>query len=182
MYLANLMKFIETELSGAYVIEIEKREDERGFFARAYCEHEFKDNGLNTKYVQSNISYNDKLGTLRGMHLQKAPHGEIKLVRCIKGAIYDVILDLRKTSATFKQWRAFELTQENHQTLYIPDGFAHGFITLEDNVEVFYQHSTFYAPNADASVRWDDPAFDIKWPEMEKIIISDKDKNFSNFG
>ncbi len=176
------MKFIETSLKGAYVIELEKINDERGFFARQYCEKEFKENGLNTKYVQFNISYNKKKGTLRGMHRQKQPHAEIKLVSCIKGAIYDVILDLRETSDTFKQWCSFELTQENHRTIYVPEGFAHGFVTLEDDVEVFYQHSTFYAPMADGSVRWNDPDFNIIWPEMDKIIISDKDKYLADFG
>ncbi len=172
------MIFLKTPLEGAFVIEIEKKTDERGFFARSFCINEFEKQGLNTKYVQSNISFNLKAGTLRGMHRQVAPFSEVKLVRCVRGRIFDVIIDLREASKTFKQWFAVELTQDNRKTLYIPEGFAHGFLTLEDNVEVFYQHSEYYTPGAEGGVKWDDPAFGIEWPSMAHYTISSKDQNW----
>ncbi len=170
------MVFLETNLEGAFVIEIEKKLDDRGFFARSFCMTEFDKQGLNTEYVQSNISFNLKAGTLRGMHRQVAPFSEVKLVRCVRGRIFDVIIDLREKSRTFKQWFSIELTQDNRKTLYIPEGFAHGFLTLEDNAEVFYQHSKYYTPDAEGGVRWDDPAFGIEWPSMDHYTISEKDQ------
>src|SRR6266487_3389064 len=159
------MIFIETTLKGAFIIEPERLEDERGFFARSFCRKEFEDHGLNPNLVQCSISFNKKKGTLRGMHYQISPHAEAKLVRCTMGAIYDVIIDLRPHLPTFKQWIAVELTAENRQMLYIPEGFAHGFQTLTDNTEVYYQMSQFYYPEYSRGVRWDDPAFGIVWPE-----------------
>lgn len=174
------MIFTETKLKGAFLIDIEPREDERGFFARSWCEDEFAKYGLNTRVVQCNISFNKKRGTLRGMHYQSEPFPEAKLARCTAGAIYDVILDLRPNSPTFKQWVSVELTAENRRALYIPEGFAHGFQTLEDNTEVFYQMGEFYHPECARGVRWDDPAFGIEWP-IEEVIISNNDASYPNF-
>ena len=171
------MKFIETKLKGAFIIEPERKEDERGFFARTFCQDEFSDHRLNPKIVQCNISFNKKKGTLRGMHYQVAPYEEAKLVRCTKGAIYDVVIDLRPGSITFKQWLALDLTTENCRMFYIPEGFAHGFQVLEDDSEVFYQMSESYHPKCAMGIKWDDPAFGIKWP-IDKIIISDKDNSY----
>jgi dTDP-4-dehydrorhamnose 3,5-epimerase len=164
------MVFTETKLKGAFLLEPEFLRDERGFFARTYCRHEFEACGLTTVFVQDNISFNHKRGTLRGMHYQVEPHAEAKLVRCTMGAIYDVILDLRPDSATFKQWLAVELTAENRRMLFIPEGLAHGFQTLADNTEVYYQMSEFYHPESARGVRWDDPNFAIRWPIAHKII------------
>ena len=175
------MKFSETPLKGAFVIAIEPLEDERGMFARTWCEKEFREHGLSTEIRQCNISRNRRRGTLRGMHFQRAPHGEIKLVRCTRGAIHDVIIDLRPGSPTFRQSFAIRLTEQNHTMLYIPEGFAHGFQTLEDHTEVFYQMSTFYHPEAAAGVRWNDPAFGIQWPPVEERIISEKDARLPDF-
>jgi dTDP-4-dehydrorhamnose 3,5-epimerase len=169
------MIFTELQLKGAYLIEPERLEDERGFFARTWCEGEFEARGLNAKLVQCSISFNKKRGTLRGMHYQIAPHEEIKLVRCTMGAIYDVIIDLRESSETFKQWVAVELTAENRWMLYIPKGFAHGFQTLTDDTEVFYQMSEFYYPECARGVRWDDPCFGITWA-LKPSSISPKDR------
>jgi dTDP-4-dehydrorhamnose 3,5-epimerase len=174
------MKFFATRLPGAYVIEPERIEDERGFFARSFCIEEFSQKGLNLHLVQCNVSFNKKKGTLRGMHYQKDPHGEVKLVRCTLGSIYDVIVDLRMDSPTYKQWAAIELSSQNRKMLYIPEGFAHGFQTLEEGSEVFYQMSTFYAPAAAMGVRWNDPAFNIQWPEDVRTI-SLKDQQYTNF-
>ncbi len=175
------MIFAETVLKGAYIIDSEMKEDERGFFARSFCMKEFERHGLNPHVAQCNISFNRKKGTLRGMHYQIAPHEEDKLVRCTRGSIYDVIIDLRRHSATFKQWLAVELTAINYRMLYIPEGFAHGFQTLEDNTEVFYQMFELYYPEYARGVRWDDQAFGIKWPLM-KPIMSEKDKSYPLFG
>jgi len=172
------MIFTETKLKGAFMIDIEPREDERGFFARSWCEDEFQKHGLNPRLVQCNISFNKKRGTLRGMHYQIAPFAEAKVVRCTMGAMYDVIIDLRPNSATFKQWLGMELTAENHRALYIPVDFAHGFQTLSDNTEVFYQMTEFFHPECAGGVRWDDPAFGIIWP-ISDGIISEKDSSFS---
>lgn len=174
------MLFEKTKLTGALIVDIEPLTDERGFFARTWCQEEFGAQGLNTRWVQCNISFNKKKGTLRGMHYQIAPHQEIKLVRCMKGAIYDVIVDLRPSSATFRQWIAVELTADNRRALYIPEGFAHGFQTLVDESEVFYQMSAFYAPQCARGVRWDDWAFNITWPEDARII-ADKDQQYADF-
>lgn len=171
------MIFTETKLKGAYIIELKPMADERGFFARSWCQQEFEAHGLNPNLVQCNISFNKKKGILRGMHYQVAPHEEAKLVRCTKGAIYDVIIDLRPDSSTIKQWIAVELTAENYKMLYIPEGIAHGFQSLADNTEVFYQMSAFYYPECARGVRWDDPAFKIEWPENERII-SEKDLQY----
>lgn len=175
------MKFIETKLKGAFIIEPEKIEDERGFFARSWCKNEFIQQGLNPNLVQCNISFNSKKGTLRGMHYQAKPYEEAKLVRCTMGAIYDVIVDIRSDSLSFKQWVAVDLTSENRRMLYIPEGIAHGFQTLVDNTEVFYQMSEFYYSELARGLRWDDPAFAIKWPECDRRIISQKDSNYENF-
>ncbi len=171
------MKFIETRLKGVYIIEPERLEDERGFFARTFCRKEFEAYGLNPGVVQCSISHNKHKGTIRGMHYQIAPMAETKLVRCTKGAIYDVIIDLRSGSPTYCQSLAEELDADNSRMVYIPEGFAHGFQTLEDNTEVFYQMSEFYSPEHARGVRWDDPAFGIGWP-ISIPIISEKDRNY----
>ena len=175
------MIFTETKLKGAYIIDIEPRADERGFFARSWCEDEFKQHGLNPRLVQCNISFNKKRGTLRGMHYQAAPYAEAKVVRCTLGAMYDVIIDLRSDSPTLRQWISVELTAENRRALYVPDDFAHGFQTLTDNTEVFYQMSEFYHPECARGIRWDDPTFGIKWI-YKTPIISDKDRFYFNYG
>ena len=172
--------FTETLLTGAYIIEIERLQDERGFFARSWCQREFKKQGLNTNLVQCSVSFNSKKGTLRGMHYQIKPYAETKLVRCTMGSIYDVILDLRQGSTTYGQHMGVLLSASNHRMLYIPEGFAHGFITLEDNSEVFYQMTEFYAPDAARSIRWDDPQFAIAWP-TEVQVISEKDRLIPDF-
>ena len=172
------MKFIETRLKGAFIIEPEKLKDERGFFARTFCQEEFKMHGLNPHFVQCSRSFNRKKGTLRGMHYQAPPHQEDKLVMCTKGAMYDVIIDLRSQSATCKQWIAVELTAENHKMIYVPKDFAHGFQTLENNTEVFYQISEFYYPERARGLKWDDPAFGIEWP-IRNPLLSDKDKSYT---
>lgn len=174
------MIFVETKLKGAFIVEPEKLEDERGFFARTFCQKEFEAHGLNPRLVQCSVSYNEKKGTLRGMHYQAFPYAEAKLVRCTRGAVYDVIVDLRYDSPTFKHWVAVELSAENHRMLYIPEGCAHGFQALEDNTEVVYQMSEFYHPESARGVRWDDPAFRITWP-IKDVIISIKDASFGAF-
>ncbi|MGH7380667.1 MAG: dTDP-4-dehydrorhamnose 3,5-epimerase [Candidatus Methylomirabilales bacterium] len=174
------MMFSETRLKNAFIIEPERREDERGFFARVWCQREFEEYGLNPNLVQCSISYNKKKGTLRGMHYQIKPHQEAKLARCTMGSIYDVIIDLRPESPTFMQHSAVVLSAENRKALYIPEGLGHGFQTLEDNTEVFYQMSEFYVPEAARGIRWDDPAFGITWPSGERII-SDRDRSYPGF-
>lgn len=175
------MIFNETRLPGAFVIEPVLIEDERGFFARTFCQHEFEAQGLDLCIAQCNISFNRKAGTVRGMHFQAAPHQETKVVRCTMGAIYDVIIDLRPESATFKHWLAVELSAQNRLMLYIPKGFAHGFQTLVNDTEVAYQMGTFYEPGAGRGVRWDDPAFQIEWP-LPLSLISEKDQSYRDFG
>lgn len=174
------MFFIETKLKGAYIIDINKIEDNRGFFARAWCQKEFEAHDLNPNLAQANVGFSHKRGTLRGMHYQKAPWAEVKVVRCTKGAIYDVIIDLRPDSLTHKQWIGLELTEENRRMLYAPEGFAHGYQTLTDNTEVYYHTTQFYAPEFAAGVRFDDSAFDIVWP-LSVAIISDQDKNWPDY-
>lgn len=174
------MKFIPLKIPDSYLIEPELKCDERGFFARTLCLEIFDKHRLNTQWEQCNVSFNAKKGTLRGMHFQKDPHPEIKIVRCTRGAIYDVVIDLRSSSPTFKQWEGYELTQENYRMLYIPGGCAHGFLTFEDNTEVFYHMSTSYVPECASGVRWDDPVFGIDWPGEAKII-SAKDQQFPDF-
>lgn len=174
------MLFKETILKGAYLIEPEKLEDERGFFARSFCVREFEKHGLNPRLVQCNISHNIKKGTLRGMHYQKAPYAEAKLVRCTRGAIYDVIVDLRPESPCFRMNVGMRLDESNRIMVYIPEGFAHGFITLEDDSEVFYQMSEFYSPQHAAGFRWNDPFFSLQWP-LEAVVISERDKTYPDF-
>ena len=174
------MIFKTTKLKGAYLIEIESKKDKRGFFARTFCQRDFKKQGLSFDIVQSSISYNKEKGTLRGMHYQITPYGEEKLVSCLRGAIYDVIIDLRKNSPTYYQWLAVELTSQNNRMLYIPKGFAHGFQTLVDNSEIFYQMSEYYNPDSSRGFRFDDPTIDISWP-TKLTVISQKDKELPLF-
>lgn len=174
------MRFTEINLKGAFFIEPEKLEDERGFFARTFCEEEFKTRGLNSRLIQCNISYSREKGTLRGMHYQVAPYEEAKLIRCTVGAIYDVIIDLRPDSPSFKKWVGIELTAKNHGLVYIPKGFAHGFQTLADDTEVFYQMSEIYAPEYAHGIRWNDPIFAVAWP-LQNPIISQRDSSFPYF-
>ena len=173
------MKFTETKLKGAYVIELEKLEDERGYFARAWCQQEFLKNGLDAALVQCNVSQNPRKGTLRGLHYQDPPHAETKIVRCTRGALYDVIVDLRPDSATFRQWIAAELTPDNGRMMYVPKGFAHGFQTLEENSMAFYQVSEFYARDCCRGARWNDPQLNITWP-LEIAVISPQDKGWGD--
>ena len=175
------MVFIETKLKGVYIIEPEKIEDERGFFARTFCCHEFEAHGLNPRIAQCSVSFNRGKGTLRGMHYQVAPYEETKLVRCTMGAIYDVAVDLRRDSPTFKQWVATELTAENRRMFYIPEGLAHGFQTLQDSSEVSYQMSVPYDPEGARGLRWNDGAFGISWP-LEPITISKRDRTWPLVG
>jgi len=170
------MNFMDTAVKDAFIIEIEKKTDDRGFFARTWCTNEFEAHGLKGDLVQSNLSFNKRKGTLRGLHYQIRPYEETKLVRCTKGAIYDVIVDLRPHSPTFRQWIGVELTEQNYRMLYVPEGFAHGFQTLEDNTEVVYHVSQCYVPNAEHGIRWDDPTFKIEWPMTEERTISSKDQ------
>lgn len=170
--------FKETKLKGAYVIEPEKFEDQRGFFARSFSQQEFADHGLHSHFVESGISFNDRKYTVRGMHWQVPPNAQAKLVRCTRGAIFDVMIDLRPDSPTYKQWFAQELTAQNRLMLYVPEGFAHGFQSLEDKTEMFYLLSAAYAPASERGVRWNDPAFAISWPETEDIIVNERDRTF----
>ena len=174
------MKFQETKLKGAFLVDPERREDERGFFGRVFCVEEFQAQGLETRLVQCSISFNCQKGTLRGMHFQASPFEEVRLVRCTMGVVYDVILDLRPGSSTFKQWQGIELNADNRRMVYIPRGFAHGFLTLADDSELFYQMSEYYHPEAVQGVRWNDPAFNIHWP-LPISLISDKDLNNKDF-
>ncbi|WP_017715483.1 dTDP-4-dehydrorhamnose 3,5-epimerase [Kamptonema formosum] len=174
------MRFIETKLRGAFIIEPEPIEDDRGFFARTWCRREFQAHGLNSQLVQCNISFNKKKGTLRGMHYQEPPHQEAKLVRCTRGEIYDVLLDLRPSSPTFKEWVPVVLSAESRRMLYVPEGLAHGFQTLEDSTEVFYQMSEFYVPECAKGVRWNDAAFNIEWPADQRIV-SARDRQYPDF-
>ncbi len=174
------MIFTETALKGAFVVEIKKLEDDRGFFGRSWCANEMKDHGLSANVCQANTSFSVKKGTLRGMHYQINPYQESKLVRCTRGSILDVIIDLRTDSPTFKQWIGVELTQDNYKMLYVPEDFAHGFITLEDNCEVTYLVTQFYTPGAERGIRWNDPFFNILWP-FHPAVISEKDKNHPDY-
>ncbi len=175
------MRFVPLPLQGSLVIEPEPFEDERGFFARTFCREEFAAHGLNPDLAQCSLSFNKQKGTLRGMHYQKKPHEESKLIRCTMGAIYDVIIDLRSESETFKRWVAVELSAVNRKMLYVPEGFAHGFLTLLGETEVFYQMSALFHPECAAGVRWDDPTFAILWPG-DVSIVSDRDCGYPNFG
>jgi dTDP-4-dehydrorhamnose 3,5-epimerase len=197
------MIFKETVLNGAYIIKLELIEDNRGFFARSFCQKEFALHGININIAQCNISFNAKRGTLRGMHYQVAPYEEAKIVSCSRGSIYDVIIDLRPDSSTYRKWIALELSavsseqsavsgepstlgpelstlSSHHKMFYVPKGFAHGFLTLEDNTEVFYHMSEFYTPGYGRGIRWNDPTFGIKWPKEVKVI-SDQDLAYPDF-
>jgi dTDP-4-dehydrorhamnose 3,5-epimerase len=175
------MRFSKTELEGAYVIDLTPIEDARGFFARAWCAREFGEHGLETRVAQANLSFNKQQGTIRGMHFQRSPHEEVKFVRCTRGALYDVIIDLRPESVTYRGWLGVELSAGNGRMLYVPRGFAHGFQTLVDDTETFYMVSEFYTPGAEGGVRWDDPAFSIGWPLGPPTQISDKDSSWPDF-
>ena len=175
------MIFTETPIEGAYLIDLEKRGDERGFFARAFCRDEFAALGLETDFVQINNSLSAAKGTLRGLHYQLPPAAEAKVVRCVRGALWDVILDLRQGSPTHGRWFGAGLSAENRRMVYAPRGTAHGFVTLEDDTEAIYLVSAFYAPQLERGVRWNDPAFAIQWP-VEPVVISDKDRDRADFG
>ena len=168
------MKYVETILPDVWIVELERHVVDRGFFARSWCEEEFRARGLNPRLAQCSVSFNSRRGTLRGLHYQAAPHAEAKLVRCTRGAVHDVVLDLRTESKSFKQWMTVELTEDNGRAVYIPEGCAHGFQTLTDNTEVLYQISEFFHPQSSRGVRWNDPAFGIVWP-MENPILSERD-------
>jgi dTDP-4-dehydrorhamnose 3,5-epimerase len=175
------MRFTPTKIAGAYLIEPERHLDERGFFARTWCQREFEEHGLDSALVQCNISFSPRCGTLRGMHFQKPPHAEVKLVRCTRGAIFDVILDVRAGSPTHLAWQGFDLTAENRSALYIPKGLAHGFLTLVNDCEVFYQMSQFFEASAASGLRWNDPAFGIAWPHPP-ALISARDAEYPLWG
>ena len=175
------MIFHTTKLQGAFTIEIEPIYDNRGFFSRVNCQREFAEYGLTTDFVQSNITFSLKKNTLRGMHYQIAPHKEIKLVRCTRGAIYDIIVDLRPESDTYLEWLATTLTADARNMVYIPGGFAHGYQTLEENTEVYYQVGQFYAAEYERGIRWNDPVLNITWPKADSLILSEKDKVWPDF-
>lgn len=174
------MLITETGLKGAFVIELAPFKDVRGFFARAWSDKEFDAFGLDARFVETNISFNEKKATLRGMHYQEPPYEQVKLVRCTRGSIYDVIIDLRPDSPTFKQWFALEMSAENHRMLYVPGEFAHGYLSLEDDTEVVYQTSSYYAPEHGRGVRWNDPAFNISWPG-DNLIMVERDREYPDF-
>ena len=176
------MIFRETKLRGSFIIELEAFGDERGFFALSWSKKEFAERGLESELAECNISFNNNKGTLRGMHYQESPHGQVKLVRCTRGGIFDVAIDLRPASPTFKQWVGVELTANNRLMFYIPKGFAHGFQTLESDSEVFYQMSAPYVPGSGRGVRWNDPAFGIEWPAREDVIFNKRDRTYPDFG
>jgi dTDP-4-dehydrorhamnose 3,5-epimerase len=171
------MRFTPTPLDGAFIIDVERRDDPRGFFARTYCEEEFAAHGITGRPVQSNVSFNAVRGTLRGMHFQRGGHAEAKLVRCTAGSIFDVIVDLREGSPTRLGWFGVELDSREHRALYVPEGFAHGFQTLADETEVFYQMFNFFQPGAGDGLRWDDPVLGIRWP-LDTVVISDNDRSY----
>ena len=175
------MIFTPTKLADAYLIDLKQLTDDRGFFARAWCQQEFAAHQLTSQVVQCNVSFNPRKGTLRGMHYQAAPYAEAKLIRCTMGALYDVIIDLRPDSLTYLQWLGVELTASNRSMLYVPEGFAHGYLTLTDDTEAFYQVSQFYHPQAEGGVRWNDPVFGITWPEVGQRIISTKDQHWPDY-
>ena len=174
------MKFTETPIGGVYVIDVEPVEDHRGFFARTFCEDEFRARGLETHFAQASIAFSARKGTLRGMHYQRDPWAEVKLVRCTRGGVYDAVIDLRPLSPTFRRNFAVELTADNRRLLYVPKGLAHGYQTLEDDTEISYQMSTPYHPEAAAGVRWNDPAFGVRWP-AEVTVIAERDAAYPDF-
>jgi dTDP-4-dehydrorhamnose 3,5-epimerase len=174
------MIFTETGLQGAWVIDLEKKPDERGFFARSFCQREFEERGLPGKFVQCNISNNRRKGTLRGMHFQAAPHAESKLIRCTRGAVYMVLLDLRRDSPTLRKWVSYELTQGNYRSLFVPEGFAVGLQTLADDSEIIYQMSEFFSPDSGRGVRYNDPAFGIEWP-LPVSVMAERDRSWPEY-
>jgi dTDP-4-dehydrorhamnose 3,5-epimerase len=174
------MIFNETSLAGVYLIDLEKRGDERGFFARAFCEREFAGHGFATRIVQANNSLSAQKGTLRGMHYQLSPKAETKFIRCIRGALHDVVIDIRSDSTTFGHSYGADLTAKNRRMMYVPKGFAHGFITLADDTEAFYLVDEFYSPECERGIRWNDPKFGIQWP-AQPVVISEKDQNYRDF-
>jgi dTDP-4-dehydrorhamnose 3,5-epimerase len=176
----SAMRFEATPLAGAWIIDLEPHADERGFFARTFCAREFAEHGLPTTFPQSNLSRNVAAGTLRGMHFNVAAHAEAKVVRCTQGAIHDVIIDLREDSPTYRQWFAVGLTAASGRALFVPEGFAHGFLTLVDETDVEYQMSAFYVPEAARGLRWNDPAIGIDWPR-EPVVISPRDATYRDF-
>jgi dTDP-4-dehydrorhamnose 3,5-epimerase len=174
------VKFTRSELGGAYIIELDRLDDDRGFFARAWCQTEMEEHGLAARVAQANVSFNTRAGTLRGMHYQVAPYEETKLIRCTRGALFDVIVDLRRDSPTYKKWMGVELTAQNYKSLFVPAHFAHGFITLEDDTEAMYLVSEFYTPAAERGLRWNDPVFGIAWPRPVQVI-SEKDAKWPDY-
>ncbi len=174
------MLFKATKIEGSWIVDPQRMSDERGYFARAWCAKEFEDHGINPKMCQLNHSYSSKRGTLRGMHYQIDPDSEMKAVRCVKGAFFDVIIDLRPESKTYKQWFGYELNEENKSMLIVPEGCAHGFLTLRDDSEAFYFASAAYNQKSERGIRWNDPSFKIKWP-FHPIVISSKDRSWKNF-
>jgi dTDP-4-dehydrorhamnose 3,5-epimerase len=175
------MRFVETELEGAYVLDLEPIEDERGFFGRAWCKRELEERGLSAELAQCNLSLSRRKGTLRGLHFQIPPHAEVKVVRCVRGAMFDVIVDLRRDSATYTRWIAVELSADNRRALYVPEGFAHGFQTLADETETFYMISAEYSPDAARGLRWNDDTFGIEWPDPENALLSERDRGWPDF-
>ena len=175
------MKFTEMPIAGVILVELEPASDDRGFFARTYCREEFTRHGLDPEIAQCSMAFSAKAGTVRGMHYQRDPHGEVKLIRCTRGAVYDVVVDLRSDSSTFRRWYGVELSADNRRMLYIPRGIAHGYQSLQDGTEISYQMSTPYHPEAAAGVRWDDPAFGVIWP-LEVTVIAERDRTYPNFG
>jgi dTDP-4-dehydrorhamnose 3,5-epimerase len=175
------MRITETKLKGSYIIEPERFHDERGFFARVYSERDFAALGVSTHFIECNLSFNRKKGSLRGMHYQAAPHGQAKLVRCTRGAIFDVAIDLRPESPTFKQWVGMELTDENRLLFFLPKDFAHGYLTLEDDTEVSYQVTSEYVPESSRGFRWNDPTFGVQWPDVGELVINARDRTYPPF-
>jgi dTDP-4-dehydrorhamnose 3,5-epimerase len=175
------MKFTDTKIAGVFILDPDRFEDERGFFAPAFSSREFGERGMAAQFVESNISYSIRRGTLRGMHYQAAPHGQAKLVRCTRGRVYDVAVDIRPGSPTHGHWVGVELTAENRRMIYIPGDCAHGFQTLEDDSEVFYMVSSPYAPAAARGFRWDDPAFLVEWPETDERILVERDRDYPDY-
>ena len=174
------MLFKATKIKGAWIVDLQRNSDERGYFARAWCTEEFEDHGITPKLCQLNLSYSSNRGTLRGMHYQIDPHSEMKAVRCVKGALFDVIIDLRRESNTYKEWFGFELNERNKSMLIVPEGCAHGFLTLQDDSEAFYLVSAAYNQVSERGLRWDDPSFNIKWP-FHPIEVSSKDRSWKNY-
>jgi len=173
------MHFQPTPLDGAFVIEPDLREDDRGFFARVLCVNEFAEKGLCTNWLQANMAFTKYKGTTRGLHYQHEPNAETKLARCTRGSVFDVIIDMRSSSATYQQWFGVELSESNRKMLYVPEGFAHGYQVLQDNSELHYMVSALYAPESEAGVRWDDPSVGIQWPITDDVQLSDKDLEWS---